>query len=112
MSTIIAILLPQIHMGGMLFDRSVQRGIPPIIISFPSNASYKEVIQKGVEKFFPDEKDFMDMFCLADSSGVPFEIEDTELWCLSEFVQQSGLPPSKLRLYNNFEFRGGIYEFV
>ena len=76
------------------------RGIPPIIISFPSNASYKEVIQKGVEKFFPDDKDFMDMFCLADSSGVPFEIEDTELWCLSEFVHQSGLPPSKLRLYN------------
>ena len=72
MPKIIAILLPQIHMGGILLDISVQKGIkrkyiPPIIVSFPINASYKEVIQKGVEKCLPDDKDFMDMFCLADS---------------------------------------------
>lgn len=92
-------------MGGMLFDTSAQKGIrrryipPPMIISFPSNASYKEVIQKGVEKFFPEDKESPDIFCLADSSGVPFEIEDADTWSLSEFVQQSGIPPSKLRLY-------------
>ena len=48
----------QIHMGGMLFDRRVQKGIkrryipPPMILTYLSNASYKEVIQKGLEKFF------------------------------------------------------------
>ena len=92
-------------MGGMLFDRSVQKGIkrryipPPMILTFLSNAFYKEVIQKGVEKFFPHDADSPDLFCLADSSGIPFEVEDKDNWCLSEFVQQSGLPPSKLRLY-------------
>ena len=41
---------------GKLFDRRLQKGIvslpPCMILSFLSNASYKEVIQKGVEKFF------------------------------------------------------------
>ena len=92
-------------MGDMLFDRNLQRGIkrryipPPTIISFLSNASYKEVIQKGVEKFFPDDKDSLEVFCFADSTGIPFEIENTDTWSLSELVQQSGMPPSKLRLY-------------
>jgi hypothetical protein len=75
-------------MGGMLFDRSLQKGIkkryipPPMIVSFPSNASYKEVIQKGVDKFFPDDADSPDIFCLADSSGVPFDVEDKDTWNL------------------------------
>ena len=44
------------------------------------------------------------MFCLADSTGIPYEIEEKDTWCLSEFIQQSGQPPSKLRLYiMNFE---------
>ena len=57
-------------MGGMLFDTSAQKGIkkkyipPPMIISFPSNASYKEVIQKGVEKFSQRRKNLLRCFAL------------------------------------------------
>ena len=94
----------------MIFDKNLQRGVkrryipPPKIFSFPSNTSYKDIIQKGVERFFPDDIEFTDMFCLADSTGIPYEIEEKDTWCLSEFIQQSGQPPSKLRLYiMNFE---------
>jgi hypothetical protein len=50
-----------------------------LIVSFPSNV---EVIQKGVDKFFPDDADSPDIFCLADSSGVPFDVEDKDTWNL------------------------------
>ena len=64
-------------------------------VSFPGTATYDDVISSGRENFFPDENTSADTFCLCDSSGTPF----TESWVLSEFVQTTGQPPSKLRLY-------------
>ena len=94
----------QIHMGGMLYDRHLQKGVKrryipaPRIISLPGHAS---VIQKGVEIFFPEEMESLEIFHLADSSGTPFEMDT---WSLSEFIKQLSLPPNKLYLYiMNFE---------
>ena len=69
--------LLQIHLGGMAYDKNLQKGVkrrsipPPMVVSFPCNVIYKSVIQKGIEKFFPDDVDSPHLFCLADSSGVP-----------------------------------------
>ena len=50
-------------------------------------------------RFFPEEIQSPDLFCLADSSGIPYNIEQKNKWSLSEFIQGTGQPPSKLRLY-------------
>ena len=97
--------LLQIHLGGMAYDKNLQKGVkrrsipPPMVVSFLCNATYNFVIHKGIKKFFPDDIDSPHLFCLSDSSGVPYEIEDKDTWSLSEFVHQTGQPPSKLRLY-------------
>lgn len=45
-------LLFQIHLGGMIFDSSLQKGVkkryipPPMIFTFSSDATHKDVIQK------------------------------------------------------------------
>ena len=95
----------QINFGGMAYDENLQKGVKkrsipaPMVTSFPCNATYDSVISKGIEKFFPDDVGSPHLFCLADSSAVPYEITDKDTWSLSEFVQQTGQPPSKLRLY-------------
>ena len=88
----------------MVYDRILKKGVkrryvpPPMIFSFSGNATCMDVIQKGIEKFFSEVQspDALN-FCLADSSGIPYERNDT--WSLSEFIQATGQPPSKLRLY-------------
>ena len=65
----------------MIYDRNLQKGVkkiyipPPTIFSFPSNATYLDVILKGIERFFPEEIQSPDLFCLTDSSGIPYNIE-------------------------------------
>ena len=90
----------------MLFDESLGKGVrkryipASQTITFSANATYDLVIQKSQEIFFPDEaREQEDLFCLADSSGIPYEIGNKCEWKLSEFVQGLKLPPSKLRLY-------------
>ena len=89
----------------MIFDDELQKGVkkryipPPMNVSFPGTATYDDVISSGRENFFPDENTSADTFCLCDSSGTPFKVDNPESWVLSEFVQTTGQPPSKLRLY-------------
>ena len=89
----------------MIFDEKLQKGVrrrsipPPLNISLPCSAPYDTLIKKGRENFFPDDTSSDDLFCLADSNGIPYEVEDKSDWVLSEFIQQIGQPPSKLRLY-------------
>ena len=40
-----------------------------MIITFSSDATYKDVIQKGVECFFPDE---VEMSIVVNSCGIPY----------------------------------------
>ena len=88
-----------------MFDDKLCKGvrkrfIPPAqTMTFPANASYNLVIDKGQEVFFPDEATENDCFALADSGGVPYKIEDTAVWVLSDFVESLKQPPSKLHLY-------------
>ena len=89
----------------MIFDEELQKGIkkrcipPPLTVCFPSNASYDTVLQKGKECFFPYENSATASFCLADSGGTPYKVAHESDWVLSDFVQTTGQPPSKLRLY-------------
>ena len=46
--------------------------------TYPTNASYELVIEKGREVFFPDEINENDCFALADSGGVP---KNRGEWC-------------------------------
>ena len=78
----VVILYPtQIQVGGMLFDEKLGKGVkkqyipPSQTVTFPTNASYDLVIEKGREVFFPDEPNESDYFTLADSSGMPYEIK-------------------------------------
>ena len=69
-------------------------------VTFPANSSFFQVIQKSREIFFPDEADESDAcFTLADSGGVPYEIENKSDWILADFLQGLKQPPSKLRIY-------------
>ena len=89
----------------MIYDDELQKGVkkrfiqPPVNVPFPSTATYDDLIKFGRETFFPDESSPLDTFCLCDSSGTMFKVEDRSIWVLSEFVQNSGQPPSKIRLY-------------
>ena len=90
----------------MVFNEELRKGIRKCYIpasqavTFPANTSFDTVIQKSRELFFPDETDESnDCFALADSGGVPYEIQDKSHWTLSDFVQNLKQPPSKLRLY-------------
>ena len=65
-------------------------------MTYPTNASYELVIEKGREVFFPDEINENDCFALADSGGVP---KNRGEWVLSKFIEGLKQPPSKLRLY-------------
>ena len=72
-----------------------KRFIPPSqIMTFPFSAPYDFVIQKGRKTFFPNNSSGPDCFCLADSSGIPYDIEDQLNWVLSEFVKKLNQPPS------------------
>ena len=89
----------------MIFDEELQKGVkkrfipPPVTMSLACSATYDTVIDKGREHFFPDETGSDDSFFLADSSGIPYKVENKSDWILSEFIQSIGQPPSKLRLY-------------
>ena len=99
------LFLLQIHLGGMVFSDSLQRGIKkkiipsPLVLSFPFDATYEDVIRKGVEMFFPNTSTDCDIFTLVDSNGIPYHIENKSIWTLSSFIKTTSLPPSKLRLY-------------
>ena len=88
-----------------MFDEELEKGVkkrcipPSQMMTFPISAPYDLVIQKGKETFFPNITSGTDCFCLADSSGVPYDIEDESDWVLSEFVKKLNQPPSKLRIY-------------
>lgn len=89
----------------MIYDEELQKGVKrrfipaPVNVSFPSTATYDDVITIGRETFFPDENSALDTFCLCDSSGTMFKVDDNSSWVLSEFLQNTGQPPSKLCLY-------------
>ena len=89
----------------MVYDEDLEKGVkkryipPSEIMTFPSSAPYDLVIQKGRETFFPNDTSEADCFCLADSGGVPYVIEEKSDWVLSEFVQKLKQAPSKLRIY-------------
>ena len=89
MSLTVGTLL-QIHLGGMIFDEELQKGVKkrfipaPVTMSLPCSATYDTVIEKGREHFFPDETGSEDIFFLADSSGIPYKIEDKLDWTLSD----------------------------
>ena len=89
----------------MIFDEELQKGVKkrfisaPVTMSLPCNVTYDTLIEKGREHFFPDETGSDETFFLDDSSGIPYKIEDKSDWTLSDFIQNIGQPPSKLRLY-------------
>ena len=86
----------------MIYDEELQKGVkkgfipPSVNVSFPSTATYDDIIDVGRETFFPDESSSLDTFCLCDSSGIMFKVKDHSSWILSEFVQNTR---RKLRLY-------------
>lgn len=69
------------------------------MIDFPRGALYEEVLEKKRENFFSDKTEDITAYCLAGSSGVPFDIEDPEDWVLQDFIKEHNFQPSKLRLY-------------
>ena len=83
-----------------MFDKELEKGVkkrfipPSQIMTFPFSAPYDFVIQKGRKTFFPNNSSGPDCFCLADSSGIPYDIEDQSNWVLSEFVKKLNQPPS------------------
>ena len=89
----------------MVFDEVMEKGVkkryipPSKTMTFPHDVTYDLVIQRGIETFFPDETSEVDCFCLADSGGVPYVIEDKSSWKLSEFLHKFKQPPSKSHLY-------------
>ena len=110
----------QIQVGGMIFNDKLCKGVRKRYIpsaqtmTFPTDASYKMVIEKGRRFFFPDELDDDDCFGLADTGGMPYKIQNKVDWVLSVRLKQ---PPSKLGVYilywakvlyyNNIVFSGG-----
>ena len=68
--------------GGMIYDEELQKGVkkrfipPSVNVSFPSTATYDDIIDVGRETFFPDESSSLDTFCLCDSSGIMFKVQD------------------------------------
>ena len=94
------------NVGGMVYDEELGKGVKKRYIpasqtvTFPANASFDLVIQKSREIFFPYETNESDgCFTLADSGGVPYDVENKPDWILSNFVQGLKQPPSKLRIY-------------
>ena len=82
----------------MVFDEDLEKAVkkqyipPSEIITFPSSAPYNLVIQKGRETSFPSDTSEADCFRLADSGGVPYDIEEKSDWVLSEFVRNKHQP--------------------
>lgn len=100
------------HLGGMVFDKDLKKGVkkqyipPSQVMSFPRSAPYDLIIQKGQEVFFPDNSSEAD--CLADSGGMAYDIEDKSDWVLSEFVEKLKQPPCKLRIYIMYQPKVGL----
>ena len=57
-----------------------------------------QCFRRGRSVFFPYENSATASFCLADSGGTPYKVAHESDWVLSDFVQTTGQPPSKLRL--------------
>lgn len=95
----------QIHLGGMVYDYDLERGVKkknilsPRVIDFSKSSGYSDVIAKGVSVFFPSETDDICNYCLAGPNGIPLEIEDEEEWFLGGFLKDHNFQPSKLKLY-------------
>ena len=84
----------------MSFRKELKSGLFNHRLTFHFLAQQPMMILSNLEeKLFPDESSPLDTFCLCDSSGTMFKVEDRSIWVLSEFVQNSGQPPSKIRLY-------------
>ena len=90
----------------MAFDPEKQRGVrrrtipAPMSMQFSASCGYEEVLKIGKETFFPDFDDSpLTYFCLSDSSGTLYCIKNKATWTLSEFLNELGIAPSKLRLY-------------
>ena len=103
----------------MVYDEELGKGVKKRYIPasqmviFPANASFSLVIQKSREIFFPDEtNESDDSFTLADSRGVPYDVENKSDWILSEFVQGLKQPPSKLRMYVLYQPKDLMASFV
>ena len=95
----------QIHLGGMVYNHDLQKGMKkknissPRVIDFSRSSQYSDIIAKGISVFFPSESDSVRNYCLAGPNGIPFEIEDEEEWYLGQFLKDHNFQPSKLRLY-------------
>ena len=93
----------QIHVGAMIYDRDMQRGVMkkhlpgPRITEFPSTINYADFISSLKELFFFEEVVSVGQLAIANSSGIPFDVNRDD-WILREFVKTHG-PPSKLKIY-------------
>ena len=90
----------------MIYDEELGKGVKKRyipaspVVTFSANSSFSLVIQKSREIFFPDEtNESDDSFTLADSGGVPYDVENKSDWMLSNFVQGLNQLPSKLHMY-------------
>ena len=70
----------------------------PRVFEFPCNANFEDFVSTVKAVFFKDEDGCEQDFGIANSSGVPFEIDIIE-WELDVFIKAHGCPPSKLRIY-------------
>ena len=89
-----------------MFDSDQQKAVrrrtipPPSSISFAISTTYEDILEIGKNYFFPEFIDCpLDFFCLADSSGILYQIKEKAAWTLSEFIKEIGVSPSKIRLY-------------
>lgn len=90
---------------GMAFDPEQQKAVrrrtipPPSAMRFSGSITYEEILKIGKDHFFPELDCSLESFCLADASGVTYQILDKATWTLSQFLKEIGVAPSKLRLY-------------
>jgi len=90
----------------MKFDQEKQRGTkrkelgPITSCSIPPDASYQDVLAKGIEEFFPSSGQRQFNYYLADAQGgkLPDDISGTP-WTLGEYLHGHGYFPSKTKLY-------------
>ena len=99
--------LLQITLGGMVFDRELNRGVRKKYVSEPNpqkvelqrDSTLPAVLEKAKELYFKDMHPQLDALSLCDSSGVLIPVQDDIAWTLGAFYNNNLLQPSRYKLY-------------